>query len=113
MFKHPNCKEKLIDIAILGAVNKGGTHLDCFDGALPQMYSKHGFVPTAKVAFNDTSSLKIGILNGMAPLIFIFMSYDSDAAKTVGPNQNIRGPLIKQAIADLPYSSSYEDAEKI
>jgi hypothetical protein len=112
VFKHPNCKEKLIDLAIPAGVLRGGTHLDCFAGALPQMYSKHGFIPVAKVAFNDTFKPEDWNTKRDGSPDIIFMSYNSEAAKTVDPDSNVRGPIIKQAIADLPYSSSYEEAEK-
>lgn len=34
------------DALIADAVRNGATHLDCFDGYLPTLYARHGFVVT-------------------------------------------------------------------
>ena len=39
--------------ALDDAVKNGATTLDAFDGHLPALYSKHGFVPTGRMKFND------------------------------------------------------------
>ena len=38
------------DVMVSGAVHDGATRLDCFDGYLPRLYSRHGFVETERVA---------------------------------------------------------------
>lgn len=36
------------------AVKVGATHLDCFDGLLPKLYARHGFVEVKRLAWDDT-----------------------------------------------------------
>lgn len=38
---------------IIQAVAQGGNKLDCYDGGLRRLYAKVGFVPVARVAWND------------------------------------------------------------
>lgn len=38
------------DALVEAAVAAGGTHLDCFDGYLPGLYARHGFVEVAREA---------------------------------------------------------------
>ncbi len=36
------------DAIVASAIVNGATHLDCFDGYLPSLYARHGFVETAR-----------------------------------------------------------------
>lgn len=36
------------DALVRDAVESGGSHLDCFDGYLPRLYGRHGFVEIAR-----------------------------------------------------------------
>ena len=58
VFKNPDMAQK-DDIErinrelLLTAINNGGRKLDCFDGFLPELYSKFGFSPACRLKFND------------------------------------------------------------
>lgn len=54
VFKSKQSKAKKASAQLMiQAVANGGTKLDCFDGGLRRMYSSVGFVPVARVAFNE------------------------------------------------------------
>lgn len=54
VFKHPNCTLKpALDVTIPAAIARQGNRLDCFNGMLPSMYAKYGFLPYAKLKFNN------------------------------------------------------------
>jgi hypothetical protein len=38
------------EIIVRDAIENGATHLDCFDGYLPTLYGRHGFVETSREA---------------------------------------------------------------
>lgn len=38
------------DMLVKQAIQCGASHLDCFDGYLPKLYAKHGFIETDRAA---------------------------------------------------------------
>lgn len=38
------------DALVTAAIDHGASHLDCFDGYLPTLYARHGFVETSREA---------------------------------------------------------------
>lgn len=54
VFKHPDCTIKGVVPKYLmqKALDNGGTKLDCFDGFLPNLYGKLGFVETGRAKFD-------------------------------------------------------------
>ena len=53
-FSHPDLKKdkNFSDNLLLAAVNQGGRYLDAFDTRLPALYSRAGFKPTSRLAFD-------------------------------------------------------------
>lgn len=47
--KYPSAAKSMLAVA----VQQGGRRLDCFDTALPRIYSEAGFVPVARLKWND------------------------------------------------------------
>lgn len=52
-FNHPEAESDRVPAMLLLAIQEGGYKLDAFDTVLPGLYSRMGFVPTARVAFDD------------------------------------------------------------
>lgn len=46
---HSGCAQSLISTAVAA----GGRRLDCFDTVLPKIYAEEGFVPAARLRWND------------------------------------------------------------
>lgn len=111
VFKHPKSTVKdFVGIALPEAVRRGGTHLDCFAGDLPIRYSRHGFVPVAKVKFSDDFKPDDWNFARDGRPDIIFMAYDPQA--TIETDVYKRRSLIETAIAQLPYSSTYEEGSE-
>lgn len=54
VFAHSNCAHQGVAQSMLRqATELGGRRLDCFDTVLPKLYSDAGFVPVARLAWND------------------------------------------------------------
>ena len=52
-FNHPEADKGRVPAMLLLAIQEGGYKLDAFDTVLPLFYSQMGFVPTARVAFDE------------------------------------------------------------
>lgn len=52
-FNHPEAESDRVPAMLLLAIQEGGYKLDAFDTVLPDLYSAMGFVPTARVAFDE------------------------------------------------------------
>ena len=65
------------------ATRLGGRRLDCFDTVLPTLYSDAGFVPVARLAWNDDYApdgwdyQQFGRFNDGRPDV-VFLAYDPD-----------------------------------
>lgn len=54
LFIHPDSKYRGSAPALMAAgVAQGGRRLDCYDTVLPAIYARAGFVPVARVTWND------------------------------------------------------------
>lgn len=77
--EHRGCAESMLATAVAA----GGRRLDCFDTVLPRVYSAAGFVPTARLRWNDEyapdgwSYETYSAYNGGRPDV-VFMAYDPD-----------------------------------
>lgn len=74
---HPRAANSMLETAI----NAGGRRLDCFDTALPEIYARSGFVPVARLKWNDDYAPEgwdyrtYAPFNGGRPDV-VFMAYD-------------------------------------
>ena len=96
------------------AIQEGGRSLDCFsiNGALPTFYSKYGFLPVARVKFNEEFAPSDWNYKRDKEPDIVFMVYDQKAALNVEKDAEKRGKLMREMINHLPYST-YEKAETI
>ncbi|WP_336883047.1 hypothetical protein [Rhodococcus globerulus] len=81
-FGHKDCAHpKAVQSMIRQATRLGGNRLDCFDTVLPTLYADAGFVPVARLAWNDDYApdgwdyQQFGRFNGGRPDV-VFMAYD-------------------------------------
>lgn len=83
-FGHKDCAyPKAVQSMIHQATRLGGRRLDCFDTILPTLYADAGFVPVARLAWNDDYApdgwdyQQFSRFNGGRPDV-VFMAYGPD-----------------------------------
>lgn len=83
VFKHKNETRKVIDIITPQAIALRGKRLDCFNirTVLPFMYSKYGFIPVAKVKFDENEAPEDWNYARDGTPDTIFMVYSESVAK--------------------------------
>lgn len=75
---HPGAANSMLETAVAA----GGQRLDCFDTVLPAIYARSGFVPVARLKWNDDYAPDgwkyntYAAFNGGRPDV-VFMAYDS------------------------------------
>jgi hypothetical protein len=81
-FAHKDCAHpRSVQSMIRQATRLGGHRLDCFDTVLPDMYADAGFVPVARLGWNDDYAPEgwdyqlFDTFNGGRPDV-VFMAYD-------------------------------------
>lgn len=78
--KHQRAANSMLETAVAA----GGRRLDCFDTVLPAIYAKSGFVPVARLKWNDDYApdgwdySTYSAFNSGRPDV-VFMAYDPDA----------------------------------
>lgn len=106
VFRHPDSPKNAIAQLMEQGIASGGKTLDAFNTTLPSNYSKYGFRPTSKLAFDPEYAPagwdyeRYGIYQGGRPDV-VFMAHRPD----------LTGDDIAKQIENLPYSVSYEDAK--
>lgn len=81
--EHSGCVNSLVE----QSVSLGVTHLDCYDTVLPRLYAEEGFLPVARMEWNDDYAPDgwdyetYGRYNGGRPDV-VFMKYDPSALDT-------------------------------
>ena len=92
------------------AIANGGTKLDCYGTGLVRLYSKHGFVPVARVIFNPEYANPGWDPSKGSPDIY-FMMYTGQSADEAVQNYG-NYPVITQADLDalpvMDYDAAYE-----
>lgn len=90
------------------AIANGGVKLDCYGAGLVRLYSKHGFVPVARVTFNPEYANPGWDSSKGSPDIFFMMYTGTDADAAV---QNYGTyPVITQADLDALPVMEYDEA---
>ncbi|UPW06981.1 hypothetical protein M1C57_24150 (plasmid) [Rhodococcus pyridinivorans] len=84
VFAHKDCAHpKSVQSMLSQATALGGRRLDCFDTVLPDLYADAGFVPVARLRWNDDYAPDgwdyetFRTYNGGRPDV-VFMAYDPD-----------------------------------
>jgi|GEM_PF-5868633 len=136
VFKHINGAARAINILMPRAILEGGNRLDCFSVKynLPVVYSKFGFIPVAKVAFDWTQApngfaelWEKLVYDGRVPtedaidddkerervegtdIVFMIYAPEYEIARENNPVERVNE--IKARIQGLRYSPSYDEAD--
>lgn len=114
-YAHKDCAHpRSVQSIIRQATRLGGHRLDCFDTVLPKLYADAGFVPVARLGWNDDYApdgwdyQQFSRFNGGRPDV-VFMAYDPDRVGgmyTPGAGEHVEdydaGIALAQAYRDLP-----------
>jgi hypothetical protein len=116
VFKNPDMAqkddiEKINKELLLTAIDNGGKKLDCFDGFLPELYSKFGFEPGCRIEFNDEFAPEGWDFERDGRPDIIFMIHNGDTAEEIKRKQ-ASGEYknyvdVKETI---PYAENYDQA---
>lgn len=68
---------------MIQAIAEGGNKLDCFNGGLSKMYARTGFIPVARVAFNQEFAPEGWNFNRDGTPDVVFWMHNGDSADTV------------------------------
>lgn len=90
------------------ALQNGGKRLDCFDGFLPKLYSKYGFVPVAKVKFNKEYAPEGWNFERDGEPDVVFFAHNGDDLDTIRNTDYLTHDLTK-----VPYIDDYDDGAKM
>ncbi|MEG1997825.1 MAG: hypothetical protein RR051_05225, partial [Clostridiales bacterium] len=108
VFKNGQLKTKdTADDLVLTALSNGGNKLDNFDGNLSNMYSKYGFIPVAKVAFNPEYAPEGWNYEKFGQPDVIFWMHNGDSPETVAAKI---GDYPRQDTSRLPIFPDYDAA---
>ncbi len=93
--------------ALHHAIKHGAKTLDAFDGHLPKLYAKHGFVETGRLKFNDEHAPKDWNYDKHGRPDVVFMAYKGGHRKDIEKRANKFAKPQKSR-----YHNSYEDAKR-
>ena len=89
VFKNPNAQiRKAMNTMIPAALELGGNKLDCYGEGLVKLYSKYGFVPVARVAFNEAYANPGWDASKGTPDIYFMMHNGKSVADVIADFQN-------------------------
>lgn len=91
----------LADSLMLRAISAGGNKLDCYGEVLATLYSKYGFEPVAKVAFNQEYANPGWNPSKGEPYIYV-MKHNGDSVDTVAGKLGTYQSATKAQLDDLP-----------
>ncbi|MGM9549818.1 MAG: hypothetical protein ACI3V5_08235 [Faecousia sp.] len=91
----------LADSLMLRAISAGGDRLDCYGEVLATLYSKYGFEPVARVAFNQEYANEGWTPDKGTPWVYV-MKHNGDSADTVAGKLGTYPDLTKDRLDDLP-----------
>jgi hypothetical protein len=93
--------------ALTHAIKHGAKTLDAYDGHLPRLYAKHGFVETGRLKFNDEHAPKDWNYEKHGRPDVVFMAYKGGDRKNIESRQ---GKFAKPQKSR--YHNSYEEAKR-
>ena len=91
----------LADSLMLRALSAGGNKLDCYGEVLATLYSKYGFEPVARVAFNQEYANTGWDPSKGEPYIYV-MKHNGDSVDTVAGKLGTYQSATKAQLDDLP-----------
>ena len=102
VFKNKNGgPRKALDTMMPIALEQGGDRLDCYGDGLVDVYTRYGFEPVARVAFNEAFANDGWSPDKGAPYIY-FMKHNGDSADTVVQKMGTYPECTKAQLDDLP-----------
>ena len=107
VFRHGDGPRGVSNTLLEIAKQAGGRKLDCFDPALPRLYSEHGFKAVARIPFNDNYA-PVGWdydLQGRPDVVFmvhdksaeVYRAGDGQMVADYSEGQSLQEAAIKQA----------------
>lgn len=83
------------------AIAEGGEKLDCYGEGLVKLYENYGFIPVARVEFNEEYANPGWDASKGTPYIY-FMLHNGDSAETVAANIGQYGHMTTEQLDALP-----------
>jgi hypothetical protein len=119
VFKNPDMAnkdliEKISNVLLIESIKNGGRKLDCFDGFLPELYSKFGFTPIARLKFNDEFAPEKWDYERDGRPNIIFMAHNGESLEEVLRKQESGGYIKYREIKEgVPFVADYEQASEM
>ena len=103
VFKNKQLNETphAMDGVIPQAIASGGVKLDCYGKGLVRIYERYGFVPVARVEFNEQYANPGWDKSKGTPYVY-FMMHNGDSAETVVSNIGKYGHMTQEQLDALP-----------
>lgn len=102
VFKNKNGgPRKALDTMMPIAIEQGGDRLDCYGDGLVDVYTRYGFEPVARVAFNEAYANDGWSSDKGTPYIY-FMKHNGDSADTVVQKMGTYPEYTETQLDDLP-----------
>ena len=105
-------------LAVLDAIKNGAQTLDCYDPVLPTIYSRCGFVPTARIKFNDEYAPKDWDYEKNGRPDIVIMSYQGGDRSTIEsrvgtfePYDSTKGEYVDGSDWDAAVAAARKNAE--
>ena len=115
VFKNPekNKTRRAMSGVMPQAIAAGGTKLDCYGTRLVRLYENYGFIPVARVAFNEKYANPGWDASKGKPDVFIMM-HNGDSAETVVSKIGAYPHMSEEQLANLPLydKNSYNSAKE-
>lgn len=99
--KQLNKTPHAMDGVIPQAIASGGVKLDCYGKGLVRIYERYGFVPVARVEFNEEHANPGWNESKGTPYVY-FMMHNGDSAETVVSNIRKYGHMTQEQLDALP-----------
>lgn len=103
VFKNKQLNETphAMDGVIPQAIASGGVKLDCYGKGLVRIYERYGFVPVARVEFNEEHANPGWDKSKGTPYVY-FMMHNGDSTETVVSNIGKYGHMTREQLDALP-----------
>jgi len=119
VFKNPDMAlkdsiERINNTLLVTALKNGGERLDCFDGFLPELYAKFGFVPCARLKFNDEYAPEGWNFERDGKPNILFMGHNGDTLDEIYKKQeNKSWTKYADVRENVPFVEDYDQASEV
>lgn len=108
LFKNPKLQQRSVSLdLVLTAIENGGNKLDNYDGYLTRNYTQFGFIPVARVAFNEQYAPENWNYEKFGKPDVIFFMHNGDSVETIAKNYR---NYEKIDTSTLPLFEDYDQA---